>query len=68
MDKVNSETGEEYPDLDHIVRMQENAKRLLKMTVGAATRENAPHSDLVKEELTNMLQDDNQNQVDTSDL
>ena len=46
--------------------MQENAKRLLKMSVDNATRENAPHGSLVKEELINMMRDDEE--VDTKDL
>ena len=65
MDKTD-EKGEKYPEIDHIMRMQENAKRLLKMSLDNATRENAPHSSLVKEELVNMMQDDEE--VDTKDV
>ena len=56
MDKVDS-TGRKYPDLEIITTMQENAKRLLNMTVSNATQPQAPHSQLVKDELTNMMRE-----------
>ena len=55
MDKIDSRTGRKYPDIDTIISMQENAKRLLSMTVENATQPEAPHSQLVKEELTEMI-------------
>ena len=70
MDKVDSRTGRKYPDLDVILSMQENAKRLLSMTVKNASQPDAPHSQLVKDELTNMLKSNKQPapEEDTSEL
>ena len=59
MNKPDDLLRGEYPDISTIVTMQENAKRLLKMTVGAATEDGAPHSKLVKDELLNIVPPEN---------
>ena len=56
-----------YPDISTIVAMQENAQRLLKMAVGQATHAKSPRSDLVKDELANMLPPEEKH-VDDSNL
>ena len=67
MNKPDEMVRGAYPDISTIVAMQENAKRLLKMAVGKATHAKSPHSDLVKEELANMLPP-TEGHVDDSDL
>ena len=47
--------------------MQENAKRLLKTAVGHATHEKSPHSNLVKDELINLMPPEDKH-VDNSNL
>ena len=70
MDKIDSRTGRKFPDLDVIISMQENAKRLLSMTVKNASLPEAPHSQLVKDELSNMLKSNKQTaaEEDTSEV
>ena len=70
MDKIDLRSGRKYPDLDVILSMQENAKRLLSMTVKNASLPEAPHSQLVKDELTNMMKSNKQPaaEEDTSEV